>query len=250
MDYLLTKEISGPIITICSALLVYMIIKNILNRTIIKLTLVNRKQKTILNLIKNVLKYILLIVVLLVILGIYGINTSQIIAGLGIAGVVIGFALQDILKDFFAGITIIIDNQYSIGDNVEINGFKGNVISLGLRSTKIKNDLGEIKIISNRNILEVTNLSLNSSSVLIELSVSSSIPIDKVEKTIDECLNEIRVLNNVIGGPKFLGIDKLSGLTIVYSILIECKTMEHIKVKREANKIIKTTFDKNKITMM
>ena len=70
---------------------------------------------------------------------VYGVDVTSVLAGLGIVGVVLGFALQDLAKDIIAGFSIIFENQYAIGDTISINGFKGEVIFLGLKTTKIKN---------------------------------------------------------------------------------------------------------------
>ena len=212
-----------------------------------KITNENRKSKTILNLVKNVLKYLLILVVIIILLNMYDVDTSGIVAGLGIVGVVVGFALQDILKDFFAGITIIIDNQYSIGDYVSINGFMGTVISIGLRSTKIINGYGEIKIISNRNILEVTNYSLNNSILQLELNVNYNTNVQEVEEMLEKCFIEIKSMKYVLGEVKLLGIDKIDNLTIMYKIIVECETMKQFEVKRKVYKLIKEKFDKKNI---
>ena len=97
----------------------------------------------------------------------YGVDTSGIIASLGVAGLVIGLALQDIIADFVAGIFILFDDQYIIGDVVEINGFKGEVIGFGLMSTKIKNATGDVLIISNSSFKEVVNFSRTNYCLLI-----------------------------------------------------------------------------------
>ena len=106
------------------------------------------------------------------ILNLYGINTTSIIASLGVASLVIGLAFQDIIKDFLAGIFIIFDNEYAVGDTVEINGFKGEVISLGLKTTKIKAYTGEVKALSNSSFTEVINYSLNHSNILMYIPIS------------------------------------------------------------------------------
>ena len=89
-------------------------------------------------LLKNITKYTVIIFLILAILTVYGVDVTSVLTGLGIVGVVLGLALQDLAKDIIAGFSIIFENQYAIGDTISINGFKGEVIFLGLKTTKIK----------------------------------------------------------------------------------------------------------------
>ena len=109
---------------------IYIIIKKSLSTNQEK---INRKQQTIKKLIINISKYTIIIFLILKLLTILGINVRGIIAGLGVVSVVIGLALQDIMKDVLSGIFIIIENQYDVGDEVEINKYQGYVTELGLR---------------------------------------------------------------------------------------------------------------------
>ena len=93
------------------------------------------------------------------ILNVYGIDTSGILASLGIAGVVLGFALQSTVEDFMSGIIIILDNYYMIGDIIRVGEYEGEVIDLTLKSTKMKTGTGETYIFANRNMNSVVNLS-------------------------------------------------------------------------------------------
>ena len=84
---------------------------------------------------KNIIKVLIAIVAILYILQVYGVNTSALVAGVGAFSLVIGLAFQDVLKDLLVGATIILESQFAIGEIVEINGFKGEVISLTLKTT-------------------------------------------------------------------------------------------------------------------
>ena len=77
------------------------------------------------DLVTNIVKYFIIVIVFLIILEIFGVDTKALIASLGVLGLVAGLAVQDTLKDFIAGITIIVEDQYEIGDWVKINNFKG-----------------------------------------------------------------------------------------------------------------------------
>lgn len=250
LEKILIKEIINPIIIILICIVIYRIFKLIITRTfsIGKERKISPKQKTLLGLINNMVKYFLILVAVLLILEIYGVNTKSLLASLGIAGVVVGLAIQDTLKDFIAGAFIIFDNQYQIGDTVTINDFKGEVISLGMKNTKIKAYTGEVKIVSNREITQVINHSLSNSLAIVDVPVSYSANNIKVEKVLSSLCDELTsTLKNIKSEVKLLGIESLDDSAVVYRITVETKPMEHYYIQREILKKIKETFDKEKI---
>lgn len=208
-----------------------------------------RKRNTLYLLFKNIIKYLMIGIICLIILDYFGVNTDKIIAGLGIAGLVIGLALQDVLKDFIVGIFIIIDNQFAVGDTVQINGYKGEVLSLGLKTTRIKSLTGEIYSITNRNITEVTNFSTETSIANIELLLPLNTDINKVEEVINQLVPEIKKISYVKKSVDILGIDNITELGILYKINVSCEPLKNFIVKRQVLSLIKQTFDQHKIKL-
>ncbi len=109
--------------------------------------------------VSSLLNYAMLILFLLVVLADLGVNVSSLIAGLGIMTAVLGLAFQDMIKDVISGITIVVEDQFSVGDVVEIDGFKGTVVSVGFKTTEIRGERDQVKIISNHNIDGLINFS-------------------------------------------------------------------------------------------
>ncbi|MBR3263972.1 mechanosensitive ion channel family protein [Candidatus Saccharibacteria bacterium] len=165
------KRIINSALYILFVLVVYIILRRILkivfNRAGGKNASAASKQriKTISKMLSSILRYVFLAIILLVILAVLGVNVTSLLAGLGIMTAIIGLAFQDMLKDFIAGIAIIAENQFSVGDTViaQADGFKGTVTDIGLKTTEITNDKGEVKIISNRNVDGLINCSRKSS---------------------------------------------------------------------------------------
>lgn len=246
IEFLKSDKFILPIVYIIIGIVLQNVVRFIVNK-VNNNKYVDKKKKTIISLIKNIFKYLIYIFVILSILSVYGVNTSGILASLGIAGLVIGLALQDIIADFVAGIFILFDNQYTIGDIVEINGFKGEVISFGLMSTKIKKATGEILILSNSSFKEVVNYSLENTNLLINLDVSYDTDIDKLEKVLKELENDVKMMDNVVGEYKLLGVNEFSSSSIKYLISIECKANCQYQIKRDYFKLVKKAFDENKI---
>ena len=252
-----------PIIYIIVGIIAYFIICFFINRiskvnigklkgkkaTNTYIVAIDKRKMTIVSLIKNVVKYTIAIIIIIAILSLYGVDTTSIIASIGIVGVVLGLACQDIAKDFLSGVFLIFDNAYAVGDYVEINGFTGEVISLGLKTTKIKAYTGEVKIISNSAINEVTNYNLKQSKLVIDIPLSYDCDIEKVEKVLNDLVPEIKAIPDVRKEVELLGIERFESSSIIYRIAIDCSPMSQYGVNRAVLKLIKLTFDKNKITI-
>lgn len=250
MKFLLNEKVYLPIIYITMGVVIYAVIKKIINKISKNIKTKNshdKRKNTIVSLISNIIKYIIAILIILSILGVFGVDTTSILASLGIAAAVIGLAFQDIAKDFISGISIIFDNQYAVGDMVKINGFTGEVIEVGLRTTKIKAYTGEVLILSNSTITEVINYNLASTNLVIDVNVSYDTNIDKLEDVLLSLNSKIKDYEEVKGELSLLGVDELSSSSVVYKIVIPCKPTTQYGLKRKMLKLIKQELDKNKI---
>ena len=251
----LIPEIYLPIIYICVAIIINSILKRIIDRIIAKRqenidkkSYNYKKLETFKVLIKNVFKYIILTFLTLSILTVYKVNISSILAGLGIAGIVVGLALQDLAKDLIAGFSIIVENHYAVGDTISINGFKGEVIFLGSKSTKIKSYEGDIKIIANRNATEVINYSMSNSLAIVDIDIAYEENNDNVEKILKDLAQELSTtLPNLTGEVELLGIQELNSSAVRYRIIAPTKPMEHFGVERLIRKKVKMYLDKENI---
>ncbi len=249
IDFILSWKVIGPFIYIIVGLVLYNIIISIINRLVSKRKKKtnHKKEDTVINLIKNVIKYLIIIIVILMILEVYGVNTTSILASLGIVGVVVGLAFQDTMKNMLAGIFIIFDNRYNVGDFVKINDFSGTVVNLGLQTTKIQAYTGEIFTISNSSISTVINYSEANTRVMIDLGVSYNTDINKLEKVLNGLNNKISKISDVKGDLELLGLDSFNSSDMTYKITVLCNPNTHLSVRRKILKIIKEEFDKKGI---
>jgi len=164
------KRIVNSALYILFVLIVYLILKRILKIIFIRAGGKNasaahkQRVKTISKMLSSILRYVFLVILLLVVLAVLGVNVTSLLAGLGIVTAIVGLAFQDMLKDFIAGIAIIAENQFGVGDTViaQADGFKGVVTDIGLKTTEITNDKGEVKIIANHNVDGLINCSRKS----------------------------------------------------------------------------------------
>ena len=250
ISFITKKEVYGLVLIVLAGYIFYHFVKALTEKIINsgKNALERKRRKTIVELFQNIFKYIIFVIVVLFILELYGVDTKSLIAGLGILGAVVGLAMQDTMKDFISGITIMLENYYIVGDYVTYNNFTGEVISFGLKSTRIKNLNGEVLILANRNVTEIINISQKSADVIIDIPVAYEAKVEKVEKAIEEILEEIKKLDKVYKNEvTYLGINKLDNSSVNYRIKISCDQDSQWSIKRSSLRIIKMILDKRNI---
>ena len=253
-EFIFNETLIRTVITIILLFVIYFILKiildNILEHQRNKANIDIKKFNTLRILFINLIKYFLIVVGILVILNALGFKVSNIIAGLGIFSAVLALSLQDSLKDFFAGIFIILENQFSIGDIVKIGTFKGEVIFLGFKSTRIKSYTGEVKIISNRNITEVINYSKEYTKNLINITVNHEHDINKMYKVLDEiCKSLDKKIKNIEGNIEFLGVENITSDNIVYRISFKTKYLDATSVQRNILKELEILLDESDVNV-
>ena len=250
LEIFLKKEIIGPILTILVAYILYVLIRILLEKSLKKnkSDFDRKRKRTVVELIKSIIKVFLVVICIIVVLDLFGIDVTSIVASLGVASAVGALSLQDTLKDIISGASIIMDNYFVVGDTIELNDFKGQVIELGLKSTKIMSVNGEVKIVANRNITEVTNLSQKTASNLIIAPPAYEEKTEKVEKILKEIVDEVSNWETIDKEKtSYIGIIELSPSSVDYGIRIYCSPGKVWEYRREILKMIKNKYDKNKI---
>ena len=248
--YILKTEVVAPIIILLVSIFLCSISEKIISKIFkFNSSILNEgKKKTVKNLINNITKIIIFLIAIMTILEIYGIDTKSLVASLGIVSLVAGLALQDLLKDFIVGISILIEGQFSIGDCVSINGFKGEVLPSNLRTTKLKAYTGEIKYISNRNITEIINYSTDSANLIIDISVAYESDIDKVKQVLDDLCNNLKV-EYKLKDISCLGIQELADSSINFRLVILTKYSDQFELDRKIKRDVVKAFAENEIVI-
>ena len=103
-----------------------------------------------------------------------GIPIKGLLAGAGILGLAVGFGAQSLVKDIISGFFIIFEDQFSVGDYIKINPFEGEVLEIGLRTTKLKSKIGELHVIPNGSIIQVTNFSILNSVSIVDVTIPNN----------------------------------------------------------------------------
>ena len=153
-----------------------------------------KRSETLHKLVKSAVRYTIYFIAFFQVLSILGVNTTSIVASAGIASVAIGFGAQSLVKDIISGFFIILEGQFDVGDNVKIYNQAafiagGYVMSLGLRSTKIRSKDGEVYFIPNGTINQVVNYSLMYNLALVELPIKIDDSIEKIEERVNKVIS-------------------------------------------------------------
>lgn len=203
-----------------------------------------RREMTLSRLLENIITYTMYFLTIIMVLSTLGIEIKGLLAGAGIVGLAVGFGAQNLVKDVISGFFIILEDQFSVGDYIRINTFEGTVEEIGLRTTKIKSATGELHILPNGNIDEVTNFSINNSVANIDISISLKENIEYAEEVINQVLkNKELEYEEVVSPPQMLGIQNIGTNEVVLRITLETLPMQHFAVARALRKDIKQALD-------
>ncbi|REK72021.1 mechanosensitive ion channel family protein [Paenibacillus paeoniae] len=205
-----------------------------------------RRMTTVGKLVKNVVTYIMYFILFMLLLSEVGINLGPLLAGAGVVGIAIGFGAQSLVKDILTGFFIILEDQFAVGDVIQTGTFKGTVEVIGLRTTKILSWTGEVHMIPNGMINEVTNFSVNNTLAVVDVLVAYEAHVDRALSIISETMNQLKH-ENLVKRPEVLGVQLMSATSVTIRVTGECKPNTHHMVARVMNKEIKDALDRNGI---
>ena len=212
---------------------------------------IKKRANTLVTVTVNTWAVIIGLGVLFTILSELGINIAPALAGIGIAGVAVGFGAQSMVKDFLAGIFIILENQFAIGDVVKIADVTGLVEDINLRRTLLRDLDGVIHVVPNGEIKVASNYTQDWSRVNMNISVAYGEDLDRVIEVINRVGNEIaedpKWAEDILKAPQALRVDALGDSGIDIKILGETKPLRQWDVTGELRLRLKKTFDKENI---
>ncbi|TXC89419.1 mechanosensitive ion channel family protein [Metabacillus litoralis] len=203
-----------------------------------------RRENTLSKLLENILTYVIYFIMIIMVLETLTINVGALLAGAGIIGLAVGFGAQNLVKDIITGFFIIFEDQFSVGDFIRVSTFEGTVEEIGLRTTKIKSWTGELHILPNGSITEVTNYSIHNSIAVVDISISYESDIPEAERVIQELLSEIPdKYEDIVTPPELLGVQTLGASEVVLRVICEVEPMRHFHISRMLRKDIKICLD-------
>jgi len=196
--------------------------------------------------LKSFIGAAVIIIVVLTVLQLLGINVSSMLAGVGIASIIIGFALQDALKDIFRGLEIVADDYYDIGDVIKFGDNIGQVTSINLRTTKMQ-DMNTMNLVSiaNRNIDQVE---IVSGYIYIPIPLSHELKIEKAKEIMDEIVKNL-LTQDLLLSADYQGITELADSSINYQVVVTCDPINRLQARRNALSAIVATLQEHKISI-
>ena len=221
--------------------LVYQVLKLILNAIGKR----GGRLQSVTSLISGLLKYVAVIAAIVWGLSILGINTTAVLAGVGIVGLILGFGAQSLIEDIITGAFIIFENQYSVGDIIILDDFRGVVRSIGVRTTVIEDAGGNLKVVNNSDIRNFQNRSRNNSVALVVVSVAYSTDLKKLEAMLKESLPKLKYEHSdlYLTAPRYLGVENLGESGIDLKFAADVKEENIFNGQRMLARDIKILFD-------
>ena len=212
-----------------------------------------QRTKTIASVLDNFILWGISITGIVMVLGELGVNIGALIAVTSILGAAIGFGAQSLVKDILSGIFIVFEDQFGVGDWVDVGEANGEVEKVGLRVTELRDVHGTLWFVRNGEITRVGNYTQDWARALLDLPFSYENDIDKVNKLITEVSLELskdpQFNPSILGEPEIWGMDYVSGEQFVIRVALTTKPSKQWAVTRELRSRLKTAFDKEGISL-
>ena len=198
----------------------------------------SHRARTILTLLNSLLRYAAALVILCWGLSILGVDVSVIVASVGVVTLVVGFGVESLIADVVTGTFILFENQYNVGDIVEVGGFRGTVKSIGIRTTSIEDAGGNVKIINNSEMKNILNRSDHASRAVCDIDIPYETDLEALEERLPALLEEIYRQNTGIlrSAPAYLGVEKLGASSVVLRFTAEVEEKDLFSAARVLNR--------------
>jgi len=209
-----------------------------------------KRGHTIIKLINSFIKYIIAIGAILLILSAFGVDAKTLLASAGILGLVIGLGAQSLIADIIAGVFIVFEGDFEVGDIVVVDSWRGTVSEIGIRTTKIIDWGGNVKVINNSQIASIVNQTKELSIAVCRVGIEYGKSIREVEGVIRDNIGKIKDnIPEIIEGPFYKGVDELADSSVNLLFMAKCKEEDIYGVQRAMNREIKIMFDENNINI-
>ena len=205
------------------------------------------------SLLKSIVSGVVFTVVALMAISELGYDIAPLIASAGIIGVALGFGSQALVKDFLSGIFMIFEDQYGVGDEVDLGEAAGTVEAVSLRVTRLRDVNGTVWYVRNGEILRVGNMSQNWARTVLDVSVAYGEDLARVQRVLAEIAHDLweddDFKGRVIEEPSVWGVQELGPDAVVVRVAMKTAPLEQWAVAREMRQRIKARFDHEGIEM-
>lgn len=211
----------------------------------------SRRATTLAVIIGSVSKYVLYFIAFIIILSLFNIDIAPILASAGVLGLAIGFGAQNLVKDAISGFFIVFENYYAVGDYIKTGTVSGYVEEIGIRTTKLRDWSGEVHVLPNGEITQVTNYSLGELSSVFNIPLSYESDLGEATALIEEVCEAVKAEygDKFKDGPRVLGLSELDESRMLVSVIFFAAYADKFALEREIRKRIKEAFDRKGIEM-
>jgi small-conductance mechanosensitive channel len=190
--------------------------------------------------------FVVLGIAVVLILGELGVNLAPIIASAGVIGVALGFGAQNLVKDFIAGVGIILEDQYGVGDVVDLGEASGTVEAVGLRSTRLRDAHGVVWYVRNGEVLRVGNKSQGFAQVVIDMPVAHDTDLERcrtvMQEVADDMYGELDWAEVMLAEPESLGVESITAAGVTMRVQVRTTNTDQWRVARELRQRLTERF--------
>ena len=194
--------------------------------------------------LRSVASFVIWTIAAFMVLGELGVELGPLIAGAGIIGVALGFGSQALVRDFLSGIFILVEDQFGVGDIVDLGEATGTVEAVSLRTTRLRSVDGTVWHVPNGEIRRVGNMSQHWSRALLDVEVAYATDIEHAQQVIKRVADEVwKDHSEVLEEPEIWGVENLGPSGVVIRLVVKTRPSEQYDVSRELRAKIKAAFD-------
>ena len=210
----------------------------------------NARGETICRMLDNCIKTFSIFFILYYCLSTLGVDTATLLASAGILSLVIGLGAQSLVADVLAGLFIIFESEFQVGDIVTIDNFRGTVVEIGVRTTKVKEGAGNVKVFSNSSVKNILNMTKDYSIVSVDMVLKYSEDLHYIEKALrDEFPRIKKNLPAIIEGPFYRGVSAQNMDTMTIRVIAKCLESDRVQLDRDLRRQMKLVFDDRDINV-
>ncbi|WP_262849378.1 mechanosensitive ion channel family protein [Mumia quercus] len=206
-----------------------------------------QRAKSMGSLLKNIATIVIFTVVTFMVIATLGYNIAPLLASAGILGVALGFGAQSLVKDFISGIFMILEDQYGVGDVVDLGDAVGTVEAVSMRVTRLRDVNGTVWYVRNGEILRVGNQSQNWARTVLDVPVGYDVDLARVREVLHEVAHALwqdpEWSGAILEEPEVWGVERWTPEGVVVRVVLKTAPLKQWEVAREMRELIKDRFD-------
>ncbi len=237
--------ITASIMFACVAMTVATVVKKLL---LLLAETLDSRGETVCRLLGSFVKYATIIGMVYYCLALLGVDTTTLLASAGILSIAISLGAKDLVSDILSGLFLIFEGAFRVGDIITVGNWRGTVIEIGIRTTKVMDGSQNIKVLRNSNVTDVVNMTKQTSYTWVDVGIEYNESLERVEDILaNELPNIKKQIPDIIGEPVYKGVVSLGDNSVNIRIMVQCAEKNRAQVERDLNRAIKLLFDKHDI---